>query len=329
MIVDAHAHLWGAGFLPAGFYRDTAEAWARKAPGRTAAMIMPRLLDGVVDEDGDLFVANMDRAGVDTSLVMMIDVGVHHCGEEPRVGIAEQLDRYAALEARHPDRLRMHVAIDHRRPECLALCRRAVKALGFVGIGEITPDGFRISDPELRPLMHLAADLGVPVQVHTRAGTWNDMHGHDFTASSTTHPRWAAELAREVPALTLVLCHAGYPHWWQAAAEEIADLPNCVLELSDWNEALDHPEEIGPRLACWRRLVGAERILFGSDQVSGPRFTGDRSRLGEWVRLIAELPERAAALGYRFTATEADRILGDNVRRVYRLGGPAARASRA
>ena len=33
----------------------------------------------------------------------------------------------------------------------------------FAGIGEITPDGFKISDPALRPAMRLAADLGVPV----------------------------------------------------------------------------------------------------------------------------------------------------------------------
>ena len=34
MIVDAHAHFWGSGFIPQAFHMATAEAWASKEPGR-------------------------------------------------------------------------------------------------------------------------------------------------------------------------------------------------------------------------------------------------------------------------------------------------------
>jgi predicted TIM-barrel fold metal-dependent hydrolase len=212
-----------------------------------------------------------------------------------------------------------HVAADHRRANCLSIISRAVRDLGFVGIGEITPAGFTVADDAVRPLMQLAADLGVPVQIHTRSGIWTELDGANLTESNTAHPIYVARLAHALPALKLVLCHAGYPHWWQAAAQAIADCPNCVLDVSNWNERLTEPHEIVARLAAWRSLLGIERILFASDQVSGPRFTGERSSLGKWVAFFRDLPTIAQAAGYRFTAEEAWRILGGNAQAFYGL----------
>jgi predicted TIM-barrel fold metal-dependent hydrolase len=319
MVVDSHCHCWGRGFLPRSFFRRAAESWVRKAPDRTPGMIMPKLLDGVVDETGNAFIANMDRAGVSAAFVMMIDVGAPLFGEEPPVTVERQIEYYAGLERRHPGRLFGHVSIDHRRPECLSLVRRAVRQLGIRGIGEITPDGFTLADEAIRPLMHLACDLGVPVQVHTRAGIWTDFDGTDLTERNPAHPTHVAKLARALPSLKLVLCHAGYPHWWQVAAETIADCANCVIDVSNWNERLDAPHEIVARLATWRSLVGIERILFASDQASGPRFTGERSHLADWVAFFRDLPAIAANAGYRFTSEEAQRVLGANARAFYAL----------
>lgn len=318
-IIDSHCHIWGREFLPPSFFRRAAESWARKEPGRTEEMIIPKLLDGVVDETGDDFVTNMDTAGVTAAFVMMVDAGTPLFGAEPATTVDLQVEYYARLQERHRGRLFAHVAVDHRRPNCLSLISRAVRELGFVGIGEITPAGFTVADDALRPLMRLAADLGVPVQIHTRSGIWTELDGANLTESNTAHPIHVARLAHALPALKLVLCHAGYPHWWQAAAQAIADCPNCVLDVSNWNERLTAPQEIVARLAAWRSLLGIERILFASDQVSGPRFTGARSSLGKWVAFFRDLPAVAQAAGYRFTAEEASRILGRNAQAFYDL----------
>jgi predicted TIM-barrel fold metal-dependent hydrolase len=149
---------------------------------------------------------------------------------------------------------------------------------------------------------------------------WTDLSGTDFSEANKVHPVHAARLARELPELKIVLCHAGFPHWWHAAGEVIADLPNCVLDISNWNEDFRKDEgELIARLATWRSLVGIDRILFASDQPSGVRFTGERSTLGEWVSFIRDLPENAARWGYRFTADEAAAILGRNAMRFYNI----------
>lgn len=318
-IIDSHCHIWGREFLPPNFFRRAAESWARKEPGRTEDMIIPKLLDGVVDETGDDFVTNMDTAGVTAAFVMMVDAGTPLFGAEPATTVDLQVEYYATLQERHRGRLFAHVAVDHRRANCLSLISRAVRDLAFVGIGEITPAGFTVADEALRPLMRLAAYLGVPVQIHTRSGIWTELDGANLTESNTAHPIHVARLAHALPALKLVLCHAGYPHWWQAAAQAIADCPNCVLDVSNWNERLTEPHEIVARLAAWRSLLGIERILFASDQVSGPRFTGVRSSLGKWVAFFRDLPAFAQAAGYRFTAEDASRILGRNAQAFYGL----------
>ena len=324
--VDSHAHIWGRGFVPPAFFAKAAEGWAAKAPDRTPDMILPRLLDGIVDETGDDFVANMDRAGVDASLVMMIDVGEPVFGEEPETRVEEQIEFYAELQRRHKGRLFCHVGIDPARPNHLDLTRAAIREHGLVGVGEITPDGYSIADERIRPLMHLAAELGVPVQVHTRTGVWTDFGGSDFTEANPVHPVHVARLAREVPDLKIILCHAGFPHWWHVAAEMVADLPNCVLDISNWNETF-HAEEADliARLATWRSLIGIERILFASDQASGPRFTKERSGLGGWAAFIRDLSARAAHWGYRFTPEEAAAIIGGNALRFYAIEEGAIR----
>ncbi len=109
-------------------------------------------------------------------------------------------------------------------------------------------------------------------------------------------------------------------HWSDILA--IADHPNCVIDISNWNEEFEeHEGDLVARLATWRSLVGTERILFASDQPSGPRFTGERSTLKEWANFIRGLPENAARWGYRFTAEEAAAIMGGNAMRFYGLDG--------
>lgn len=122
----------------------------------------------------------------------------------------------------------------------------------------------------------------VPVQIHTRTGIWTDFMGRDQTEANPDHPIHVARLARAIPDLKIVLCHAGFPHWWQVAAEAVADMENCVLDVSNWNEMLHEQSDVIARLATWRRIVGAGRILFASDQVSGQRFTGERSNPPGW-----------------------------------------------
>src|SRR5262245_58530807 len=194
-VIDSHCHIWGRAFLPPSFFHRAAEGWARKVDGRTEDMILPKLLDGVVDETGEDFVKNMDTAGVDAALVMMVDAGTPLFGMEPATTIDRQVEYYAMLQERHRGRLFAHVAVDHRRATCLSIVILPARYICFVGIGEITRAGFTVAADALSPLMRLAADLGIAVQIHTRSGICTELDGANLTESNPAHPIHVARLA--------------------------------------------------------------------------------------------------------------------------------------
>ncbi len=319
MIVDFHAHLWGKGFIPPSFYKESARQWAEKASDRTPEMILPRLLEGVVDEDGKLFVENMGRAGVDLTVINMSDMGIYRSGEEPEVPVEKQLEFYGELQTKYPERFRFFFFADPRRKNGVELLEKAVKKYGFVGCGEFTSETLYVTDEVVQPMVRKCVELAIPIFVHTRAGHGMAMTGNDYTVKAKGHPFHIKALQARYPDLVIVVGHSGFPLWWEEACRIARGNPNSYLDLSNWDSELSQPEHFIPKLACMRDMVGADHLLFASDQASGKRFCGERSNLPHWVNFFKNLPEEARRVGYQFTKEEAELILGGNAQRILRL----------
>lgn len=319
MIVDAHAHLWGKGFIPPAFYEETARKWAKKSPDRKPEMIMPKLLDGIVDEDGKLFIENMDRAGVDVTILNMTDFGRYWSGAEPEIPLEEQVEFYAELNKKYPNRLYFFAFFDPRRKNHVDLFERAVLDYGCIGCGELSPHGFKVTDEIVQPLFKKCMELSVPVFIHTRVGHGTEMKGEDYTLDNEAHPFHVRALQAAYPDLIIILGHAGYDLWWAEASRIAIGNPNCYLDLSDWDSELSEPGAFLSKLASMRDMVGADHILFGSDQTSGKRFCGEKSLLPNWVAFMKNLTEEARTYGYKFSKEEVQLILGDNAKRIMNL----------
>jgi hypothetical protein len=167
--------------LPAaGLLSPGGRRLGRQGSGPHAGNDHAEASEGLVDEDGDDFVANMDRAGIDATMVMMLDVGRPSSARSRT--FAWKADR---ILFRSRGAIRVACSAMSRwisaDPNHLDLIRRRRRPSGLAGIGEITPDGFSAADEAIRPLMKLAVDLGVPVQIHTRTGVWTDLAGTDFS----------------------------------------------------------------------------------------------------------------------------------------------------
>jgi len=194
-------------------------------------------LSGFTITETDLLQA-MQTNGVDISLVMP-----HAVTNDP---IAEH-DAVANLCHKHPDRFRGIVnlsplwsEIDYTRE-----VTRCVRELGFVAL-------------KLNPMQHLtsplmknadkvfnsAADLGVPVIVHTGLGApWS-------------LPTLSIPQARRHPNLPIILAHAGFAIYTAEAFVAAIECDNIYLEPS-WCMVQDVKWLI--------KELGASRILFGSD----------------------------------------------------------------
>jgi predicted TIM-barrel fold metal-dependent hydrolase len=317
VIIDAHVHAFDRGFFPPAFARATALRWQHAVwPPRPAGALTPEAIEaGYVDPDGRLLAGDLDAAGVDAAVLMMLDHGIG-LGEEAPVARDRILEYYAGLAARYPGRLYFFVGVDPRRPDAVSFLRRAA-ARGARGLKLYPPDGFSCDHPAAVALCRLCADLGLAVMVHTAFVGW------PFEGDKA-NPLALTAVQKAVPDLVLLVGHAGYPLWGPEAAAVVADHPGSYLEISQWQDLLDRdPGALVRVLADFRDRVGAHRIVFGSDHCSGPRFSGARSRLAAWVRFVRDLPETAGRYGRRFTREEVALILGGNMARILGLAAPA------
>jgi len=141
--------------------------------------------------------------------------------------------------------------------------------------------GFMPTDPVVRPLITLAAELRWPVVFHTGTYIQSDVLA-------------VAEVARRNPAVTFVADAAGFSDMWFELPDLLGQAPNLMLCTSlIWGRAI----------ATAVQLHGPSRVMFGSGE---PR---DRiaAALGRVQRLELSEPQRRM-------------LLCDNARRVFGIG---------
>lgn len=324
-IIDAHVHLFGRGYLSARWYQSAARRWAASAwPLRNPASI--DIEDGLVDDDGSLLLPELEKAQIAAGVAMNVDWGIS-LGEPP-VSIREMHRRSSELQQRFKGRFFGIAGIDPRRPDALATLEEAILKFGLKGLKLYPPCGFYPYEPFCLALYDKCLELGVPVIFHTALVGFP--HVPRFT-----HPIHIGDVQARYPSLTIVFAHAGYPVWAHEVMELVAHHPGSCLDISNWNHHMDRdPEGLVRLLVAMRDAVGAHRMLFASDHLGGRRFSGNRSRVADWVNFVQELPDRAARLGLRVSREEMELIMGENARRVYKLGdavgasGPAASSGR-
>ena len=139
-----------------------------------------------------------------------------------------------------------------------------------------------------------------------------------MTIPNHSHPGHISKLLKDYKDLKVVVAHAGYPKWWEAAIQVAKGHPTCYLELSNWQMGLLNYDDMVPILVAMRDNVGADHIIFASDHPSGKRYR-DLNFLAGWVDYFKTLPQKAKSFGYEFTDAEVNLILGENARRLFKL----------
>lgn len=171
--------------------------------------------------------------------------------------------------------------------------RRAVREWGMRGL-KLMPlrHGYEVDGRIPRKIMECAAELGVPVSIHS---------GAQFCL-----PWQIAYLARLFPTVPVIMDHMGYRYYVDGAIDVAQDVRNIYLETA----LVSMPGYI--RMAVDR--VGADRVIYGSDYPTGHP-----------AAMIATI--KAAKLS---TADEV-LVMGGNLARLLNLGKEAkkqtARAS--
>jgi predicted TIM-barrel fold metal-dependent hydrolase len=296
--IDAHAHLYSAEMAPAYWIRAMAE-YGTKISGRSAADVRARIEEDWFDPTGDRLIADMDAAGIDTSIVFLLDFGPYG-GTDDNVSLEHRYELFAEAVGRHDGRLLFYGGVDPRRPDAVALIERAAREWSLSGVKIWPPAGIYPNDPACYRVYEKCAELGLPVVIHT---------GQEIgpLRSECTKPIFIDQPANDFPELTFVMAHAGMA-WWQEAAEIAWHHQNVYLDIAYWQaKYLRSPERFAQELRGLLSTAGKGRVFFGTDWPA--LRTVRKVRHDTWVQVLRDLPNSAPG-SVAFERDEIDLLLG-------------------
>ena len=174
----------------------------------------------------------------------------------------------AAMRDRHPDVfLGMWGAVDPLLGDAAVVeVDRAVSEDHVLGFHFHPIMGhFRVDDPAYLPLFARIAEHGLPVLVDVgTTGMGAGLPGGLGSRISNAHPMAIDNLAADLPELTIVAAHPGWP-WIDEMTAVALHKGNVYWEMSGWA-----PKYFPPSLRSDIRGRLRNKIMFGSDHPSIP-----------------------------------------------------------
>lgn len=171
-------------------------------------------------------------------------------------------DYVASVVRRFPERFLGFASVDpHKGAGAVEELERAVGQLGLVGL-KLHPvaQNFRPDDERFYPVFAKAAELGIPVLLHTgNTGLGAGTPGGMGMKLERARPIYLDTLAADFPELTIVGAHPSWP--WQDEMIMVAlHKRNVYIDLSGWSPKY-FPESLV------REMKGRlqDKVIFGTD----------------------------------------------------------------
>jgi len=269
MIIDSHAH------LSEQILVDGAISF-KLADGTD----LPVQLDEEADLSVNRLLHDMDECHVDRALVMAV------------AGVASNKFLSKVVKV-HPKRLVGFAWVTNPRTnQSVGELEKAVNELGLKGL-KLHPglQAFTPADQEIIPLIKRAAELNVPILIHT--APWPPGYFYNCL------PEHIDILKKRVPKATIIIAHMGY--------QRFLDLLLCIAPLSgvyvetSWGLTMI-ADLFGIDFATrYIRRIGVDNVIFGSD------WMGTNEEMNDQLSLIQKMS---------LTREEREKILGENIRRV-------------
>lgn len=337
-VIDCHLHIFtgrpGAEAFPKRHRWVISMQWAYgEPPFKDPNIIFPSVEERFSDPDGTWTIKGMDEAGVDAVFALPVDYG-YGFGEETIRGIDQVHKDIGELMKKYPGRIYGFAGPDPRRPDALQLFEKAIKEYGLLGLKVIPSGGYHVWDDRLYPLYQRCDDWGLPVEICTQC------HWGGYDRGRFDEPLHLGDIAADFPDMKVVALHTGYPftHWFDEVLAMATRAMNMYISIDQWVHGYDRPgqrmlefwpnvrgneKEVVRMLAKAKAMVGAHRMLYGTDHSPAPRFDGPRSCAGMgWKNVINwyhDLPKTARKYGYTFNEDEVELIMGKNAARLIGL----------
>jgi predicted TIM-barrel fold metal-dependent hydrolase len=276
MIIDAHTHLF-----PPDIAADH-EPYRARDPWFHEAFASPKIRFATPES----LIEEMDLAGVQQAIV------VGWPWRDP--GLCAEHNAYLAEVSRESGGRIAWMAIANPVDLAASNLVQDANSLGAVAIGEVNADAqaFDWREPSrFRDFAESCQHFGLPVMIHASEPT-----GHIYPGKGTATPEKIVALAEAFPELRIVAAHwgGGLP-FYELMPEVRESLRNVSYDTaaSTYLYSFDIFDAV-------TRIVGAERVIFGSDYpILGIKRFVDRIReTGLEVTLLDQVFSLSAARVY-------------------------------
>lgn len=242
MIIDCHTHIFP------GEARQNRESFCRRDKVFSSVYQNPKARIINAEE----LIASMDEAGIDRSVICGFPWGDSELCALHNQYLIDSASRY-------PNRLIVFLLLRYSDPEWSANELKQGIRNGAKGVGEIAlyDREVTLSDIEImKPIFREMERERIPLLLHT-----NELLGHAYPGKGTTPLEIFYQFALAFPSLPLLLAHWGGGLPFYELMPEVAKAMKNVYYDTAASPFLYSPKIY--RVA--KEIVGAERILFGSD----------------------------------------------------------------
>ncbi|MFC2070019.1 amidohydrolase family protein [Chloroflexota bacterium] len=305
MIIDAHMHLSGTGWVRGKYLRFVWKMYTTEynRVHKTNKTIddfknmLTAMKPSVVDPEGDGVIELMDKAGVDKAVIFPVDWEA--VTGPPNVPVRDQNKAHADAAKKHKGRFIPVCALNPTRGDALDIAKEAIEDWGMKGFYFMPASGFRPDDPICFPIYEKCVEWKVPVIIHS---------GKEIAHWDYCHPFRIANAALTYPELKVVIGHAG-TRIYRREAIEASIVPNVYMDFSEY-QGFWHlqPDKFYNWLRDAIDACGPEKVMFGSGFPNPNVLTPE----AEWVKAIKE-----PKTDVKFTKEELDWVLGKSAAGVF------------
>lgn len=238
-VIDIHVHPWTIDFMEKNECIKFATNFFHIPKEK-----MPKSIDDLI--------ADMDSAGVDTSVILGQDVRSVEKKEFQNYSIPNR--SLAELVERYSKRFIAFGSLDPRMDDAKKIMRELAMDFGFKGI-KLHCDalGLYPNDKLLYPIYEMCVEHNLVVLHHT--GTT----GLGYCKIKFGRPLDLDDVAQDFPELKIICAHFGWP-WMEECFAVATRNPNVYVDISGWLARY-----FPPQLITYMNGLLKEKMLFGTD----------------------------------------------------------------
>lgn len=260
-MIDVHCHMANikvfSKYFIDGILKDLNKAISIGNDSDVSDFIRVMAMNMLSDSEGKNIIKQMDDAGIDKSVLLIIDFfyNSEECDGEEKIKIVHEY--YSSLLKKYPDRFIVFAGIDPRRGQSgVDLFKKDITEYNFKGLKLYPPCGFEINDKSLEPYYKLCDYYHLPVLIHT-GPSLKEMY------LSSNYPDTLIETAEKYKNVNFILAHAGILYYEQGL-ELIRKYKNVYLDISGFEKVQNNKSEFQKKMKGLFKYA-PDKVLFGTD----------------------------------------------------------------